>query len=396
MCRTYRSVFLPLVAILVAFGFQHIHAQTFVYPVGAPNARPSTTFPNANGFKLTQAFDNESAHTGVDLANGTEGDVVRSISDGVVEHTWRTANSSGWGNAIVIRHNLGATTLYSLYAHLQEGSVLVSAGEVVDAGDIIGRVNCSGNTRGAPNCPSNGGHGSHLHFAIKSIGTLGCGYIGPACKSSDSLENYRSPLDVIADQQNKPSVPSAITVDGDPSDWTDVRPVVIDPIEGFPIPPSDPRNETGRTFTGLDIIQVSVTNDSSRLYFLIEATNSSVAQSNPLDGYLLHLDLDSNTKTGCKTTTSDVFGQFPRRTLGTEGIIVLLPPPFVYHLTDQRDCSGGPQDFPGAVRAAATGRFVEVSVTLAALQQLRSNISSLTFQLIDGVDVTDVGYYTLQ
>jgi murein DD-endopeptidase MepM/ murein hydrolase activator NlpD len=58
---------------------------------------------------------------------------------------------------------------YHYLIHLQRG-VLVRAGDVVRAGQTIGRVGHSGNA-------SQPGHGKHLHYAFKLPGTA-CGVDG--------------------------------------------------------------------------------------------------------------------------------------------------------------------------------------------------------------------------
>lgn len=165
-------------------------AQGFVYPVGNPEAKPTRSLPNANGFIITAGFGDEDGHTGVDLANGSEGAEVRAIGAGTVSLRAETANSSGFGNVIMIRHDLPEGTFYSLYAHLQDGSLLVNVGDFVVPGSPIGKVDCSGTTRGRTPCLSNNQFGPHLHFSIKRQNTLGCGYISSRCTSGDVLEDY--------------------------------------------------------------------------------------------------------------------------------------------------------------------------------------------------------------
>lgn len=82
------------IAVLVFFLFSPlVFAQGFVYPVGNPNERPTTIFPNLNGYKISQGFMNKDDHTGVDLANGTEGGEVRSIGSGIVSLRRETAGA---------------------------------------------------------------------------------------------------------------------------------------------------------------------------------------------------------------------------------------------------------------------------------------------------------------
>jgi len=92
-----------LILLLVTVG--QIHGESFVYPMRNPNERPNTAFPNANGYKV-QGFMNEDDHNGVYLANGQEGGEVRSIGRGIVSLRRDTVTSLGWGNVVLIRHDL--------------------------------------------------------------------------------------------------------------------------------------------------------------------------------------------------------------------------------------------------------------------------------------------------
>ena len=64
-------------------------------------------------------------------------------------------NSQGYGQFVIIDHNIDYITLY---AHLSE--VLVSQGDVVAQGQAIGRVGSTGNSTGP-----------HLHFEIRDFGS---------------------------------------------------------------------------------------------------------------------------------------------------------------------------------------------------------------------------------
>lgn len=71
----------------------------------------------------------------------------------------------GYGVAIVIDHVIGGQTVSTLYGHLDYGSRLVSAGQTVSAGQLIGVVGNTGNS-----------YGSHLHFEVH----VGDGIVDPA------------------------------------------------------------------------------------------------------------------------------------------------------------------------------------------------------------------------
>jgi len=146
-------------------------AAEFYFPVGNPDYRPQQPGKqNNNGFYITRKFNWE-GHTGIDLSDNSEGGEVRAITDGTVVIICKAGDSanqnecSGFGNVILIKHDLSDGTYYSLYAHLKQGSILVENGHV-DAGDKIAEVNCTGYTissQGNGFCESNGGTGSHLH-----------------------------------------------------------------------------------------------------------------------------------------------------------------------------------------------------------------------------------------
>jgi murein DD-endopeptidase MepM/ murein hydrolase activator NlpD len=78
------------------------------------------------------------------------GKIVVAARDGVVESTgWE---NGGGGNTIIISHGGGLTTKY---CHLLSGSISVSPGEHVSAGQAIARVGMTGDATGP-----------HLHFEI--------------------------------------------------------------------------------------------------------------------------------------------------------------------------------------------------------------------------------------
>ncbi len=103
------------------------------------------------GPRVHPIFGTTRTHNGIDL-NGDTGDLILAANDGVVLSAgWRT----GYGNAIVISHGGGYTTLY---AHLFD--IDVSTGQQVSGGDAIGWLGSTGWSTGP-----------HLHFEVRLDGT---------------------------------------------------------------------------------------------------------------------------------------------------------------------------------------------------------------------------------
>lgn len=92
-------------------------------------------------------------HRGIDLISQNVN--VIAVNDGIVINATldQNNNKSGYGNYVVIKHNDGN---YTLYSHLQEGSITVTKGDAVCQGQIIGKIGQTGNAF-AP----------HLHFELR-------------------------------------------------------------------------------------------------------------------------------------------------------------------------------------------------------------------------------------
>ena len=114
-----------------------------------------------NDKKITFAFKGE-AHKGIDLVGpGATLDYIVAHSDGTVAGVVSNINYNTskmgqriYGNYVKIKHDNG---MYTLYAHMQYGSVKVSNGQRVTKGQVIGYM---GNTGYA--------FGAHLHFEVRN------------------------------------------------------------------------------------------------------------------------------------------------------------------------------------------------------------------------------------
>jgi hypothetical protein len=90
-------------------------------------------------------------HEGVDIS-ADAGVPVRAAANGVVVDA---GTNGGYGRFVEVRHAEGLTTLY---AHLGGIERTVKPGQVVQAGDTLGRVGSTGSSTGP-----------HLHFEIRDV-----------------------------------------------------------------------------------------------------------------------------------------------------------------------------------------------------------------------------------
>ena len=115
----------------------------FIYPVPSGYTRVTTGMYYSSG----------SYHGAIDFGSGgINGQPVYAVADGYVVTSTRLSGS--YGNYILIAH---ANGLYTLYAHGQDGSRTVSAGQTVKQGQQIMRVGSTGNSSGP-----------HLHFEVRT------------------------------------------------------------------------------------------------------------------------------------------------------------------------------------------------------------------------------------
>lgn len=110
---------------------------------------PSSPFGPRNGGQ----------HNGTDYPGGGEGQPIFAFADGVVV---RSGPADGFGQWIVIDHNLGGKRVSSVYGHMWPDDLLVRAGQQVKAGQPIARVGNNGHSTGP-----------HLHFELWEGGRFG-------------------------------------------------------------------------------------------------------------------------------------------------------------------------------------------------------------------------------
>lgn len=135
---------------------QQISAQSGSNNSGGGNATPtgSLTWPcpayriisSPFGYRIHPILGYNKLHTGVDLAASTGVDVLAADGGTVIKSRY----NSSYGNYIAIDHGNGMVTLY---AHMSQR--LVSVGQTVSAGQVIGKVGSTGDSTGP-----------HLHFEV--------------------------------------------------------------------------------------------------------------------------------------------------------------------------------------------------------------------------------------
>jgi len=94
-------------------------------------------------------------HDGTDFG-AADGTPILATADGRVR---LAGNIPGWGNMIVIDHTVGGQPVSSVYLHMWDHGIYVTAGQTVTAGQQIGEVGSSGRSTGP-----------HLHFEIRPGG----------------------------------------------------------------------------------------------------------------------------------------------------------------------------------------------------------------------------------
>ncbi|QDI91853.1 M23 family metallopeptidase [Salicibibacter halophilus] len=96
-------------------------------------------------------------HNGIDI--GGSGVPVNSSESGEVSYV---GYMSGYGNTVMVTHQIDGQTITTLYAHLASSNV--SVGDSVSRSEQIGIMGNTGNTTGP-----------HLHFEVHEGGWEGSG-----------------------------------------------------------------------------------------------------------------------------------------------------------------------------------------------------------------------------
>ncbi len=132
-------------------------------PAAAAAAGPAVgviLWPVPAGTRVSDGFGPREApcdgcstyHDGLDLNPGA-GTPILSLADGVV--VMASNDSGGLGTHVEIEHVIDGQTMTSSYGHMEYGSMSVSVGETVSAGQLLGVVGSTGQATGP-----------HLHLEL--------------------------------------------------------------------------------------------------------------------------------------------------------------------------------------------------------------------------------------
>lgn len=132
-----------------------------INPIPGARVPREPTQRGAYGFPRTATH----THQGIDLA-APEGTPVRAVADGYVSRvvdTPGTRGFRGYGRAIVLRHTINGDRRWTLYAHLSAIDPRTIERERVTAGQVIGYVGRTCDTREDRDHKCKG---AHLHFEV--------------------------------------------------------------------------------------------------------------------------------------------------------------------------------------------------------------------------------------
>lgn len=146
----------------------------FVSPLKAINGGKTNIVTQGFG---SNAYNKNKDHLGVDYS-GAASNVV-AICDGKVVDIYK-GNGYGYGETVILQHRINGKTVYSLYGHMKKNSTKLKIGDVVMAGQVLGRMGSTGTSTG-----------DHTHVAIFT-GTFKAGETVPAGYYSGNFSSSKS------------------------------------------------------------------------------------------------------------------------------------------------------------------------------------------------------------
>lgn len=124
----------------------------FIHPLSG------SSFVNTSwGFKYRGSYQNGYHHTGADYTTGRQRVPIKAPADGIVaivnnsgcgDGSTYDGCGGGWGNWVVIVVSVQGQAYGLAFAHMTAGTIRVSPGQVVRAGEVLGNVGTSGLSTG--------------------------------------------------------------------------------------------------------------------------------------------------------------------------------------------------------------------------------------------------------
>jgi peptidoglycan LD-endopeptidase LytH len=116
----------------------------FVGTVGKPWTTGSYGSVRTDGQQIHEGIDVRCLHRG---KNGEPLDAIYAVAGGSVAYLNDKPGLSNYGNYLVLRHQIEGIEIYSLYAHLRQLRQGLRVGQTVAAGDTLGVMGRTSNTR---------------------------------------------------------------------------------------------------------------------------------------------------------------------------------------------------------------------------------------------------------
>lgn len=159
------------------------------------NLKKGFIFPvNKNQFFIRQRFNNPLRtswlysgdinnlrydyiqHAGIDFAPeplATDLNVYNIYDGEIIKITFNGQGDYGLGNSLIVKHSIDNQEIYSLYGHLNSIEKNLQVGQLIKAGQILGKVGATGYgcnywRIGSDGCDSENRLDIHLHFEIKT------------------------------------------------------------------------------------------------------------------------------------------------------------------------------------------------------------------------------------
>ncbi len=168
----------------IIYDFSKRNDKIIVFETAIKNENIKPGFYNpidSNHYWVRQSFNSPLKinnqylqHAGIDMST-KEAENVKSIYAGEIENIILTGdNDFGFGNTVIVKHQIDEQTVYSLYAHLETVDKNILIGQKINGGTILGKTGASG--YGCQNywrLESDGCNASdyldrHLHLEIKT------------------------------------------------------------------------------------------------------------------------------------------------------------------------------------------------------------------------------------